>query len=64
MALKQDDSIWEFLQTFEVMVPVLQRLSEHVLEGVFINGLRSEILAEVRLVMPMRLEHLQPHSTK
>ena len=48
----------EFHQTFEAMASSLQGVLEHVLEGVFVNGLRPNIRAEVRMVMPRRLEEL------
>ena len=37
----------EFRQVFEGMKLVLLGLSEHVLEGVFINGLRPDIRIEL-----------------
>ena len=43
------DGLRELRQFFEAMASVLP---EDVWEGVFINGLRPEIRAEVRLVMP------------
>ena len=57
LGLHQEGSVREFRQIFESTTSVLPRLSEHVLEGVFINGLRLDIRAEVRLVMP-KLEEL------
>ena len=55
LALRQEGSMREFHQVFKWMALVLPGLPEHVLEGVFINGLRPDIRAEVRLVMPKRL---------
>ena len=42
----------------------LPRLREHVLEGVFINGLRPDIRVEVRLAMPKRLEELMEYAQR
>ena len=49
---------------FEAMASVLQGVPEHVLEGVFINGSRPEIRAEVRLIMPRRLEELMEYAQR
>ena len=37
--MRQEGSVWEFCQAFEELAFAL---SEHVLEGIFINGLRPE----------------------
>ena len=43
LAMRQEGSVREFRQAFEALAFALSRLPEHVLEGVFINGLRLEI---------------------
>ena len=64
LALQQEGSVREFRQTFESTAAVLPGLPEHVLEGVFINGLRPDIRAKVRLVMPKRLEELMEYAQR
>ena len=46
------------------MASVLQGVPKHVLEGAFINGLRPEIRAKVRLIMPRRLEELMEYAQR
>ena len=43
LAMGQEGSVREFRQAFLVLASALPGLLEHVLEGVFINGLRPEI---------------------
>ena len=43
LVMRQEGSVREFRQAFEALAFALPGLSEHVLEGVFINGLRLEI---------------------
>ena len=62
LALRQEDLVRGFCQTFETAASMLQGLPKPMLEGVFINRLRPEIRAEVRLVMPRKLEDLMEYA--
>ena len=64
LAMRQESSVREFRQAFEALASVLPGLLEHVLEGIFINGLRPEIRTEVRLVMAQKLEDLMEYAQR
>ena len=64
LAMRQEGSMREFCSTFKSAATILPGLPKQVLEGVFINGLRPNIRAEVRLVMPKRLEELMEYAQR
>ena len=46
----------EHLRAFELLAATLEDVPEHVQESTFINGLRSEIIAEVQMLKPESLQ--------
>ena len=48
----------EYQSSFEVLASPLQNLPEQLLEGIFINGLKPKIRAEVSLLKPVGLGHI------
>lgn len=56
LSLKQEGSIREYLQTFELLATALENALELILESIFINGLKVKILTEVRIVKPEGLK--------
>ncbi|XP_031272960.1 uncharacterized protein LOC116131442 [Pistacia vera] len=56
VALKQNSTVTEYREDFESHMAPLKDLGEELLMGVFINGLREEIRAELRLLRPNSLQ--------
>lgn len=52
MALRQTGSVRDYRRQFEILAAPIGDIPEHVLEGHFINGLKTEVKAEVRLHAP------------
>ena len=50
LALRQSRSVREYRRRFEQMASTLEDISEQVLESTFINGLRSDIRAELKVL--------------
>ena len=48
----------EHLRAFELLAATLEDVPEHVQESTFINGLRSEIIAEVQMLKPESLQEV------
>lgn len=58
LAILQEGTVAEYRHQFEVMAAPLKDISEQILEGVFMNGLRVEIQAEVRIRQPVGLARI------
>ena len=58
IALKQWGSIRDYRQSFEALALPLENLPEAMLEGHFMNGLKPEIRAELRVLRPRCLEQM------
>ncbi|XP_031276149.1 uncharacterized protein LOC116134605 [Pistacia vera] len=56
VALKQNSTVTEYREDFESHTTPLKDLGEELLMGVFINGLKEEIRAELRLLRPNSLQ--------
>lgn len=56
LALRQSGSVREYRRRFEQMASTLDDISKQVLESTFINGLRSDIRAELKVLGPTGLE--------
>ena len=52
LAIRQTGTVAEYRRNFEVSAAPLQEVPEEILEGIFINGLRADIRAELRLLKP------------
>lgn len=52
IALRQDSSVAEFREKFELLSAPLREADEEFLIGAFSNGLAEEIKVEVRMVKP------------
>lgn len=63
-ALRREGTVRDFRQIFEALASVLPVRLEHLLEGVFINGLQPEIHVGVRLIVPKRLEDLREYAQR
>lgn len=50
LALRQKGTVREYQQMYEALTAPLDNVSDFVLEGAFINGLRPDILADVRML--------------
>ncbi|XP_031271166.1 uncharacterized protein LOC116129586 [Pistacia vera] len=55
MAMKQTGSVVDFRRQFEAVAALLVGEKEEILQAAFINGLKTEIRAEVRLAQPNSL---------
>lgn len=58
MAIKQNGTVAEFRENFEIMAAPLKNLNEETLKGVFINGLEEELQAEVLMANPKELSQI------
>ena len=58
LALRQDESVREYRLLFETLVAPVDEASEAILEGLFVNGLKLEIRAEVRVLQPSGLTQI------
>lgn len=56
LATAQTTTVHEYRRKFIELAAPLERIPENIWMGQFINGLRDEIRAEVRLLSPMNLE--------
>ena len=56
MALRQSGSVREYQRRFEQMASTLEDISKQVLKSTFINGLRSDIRAELKVLGSNGLE--------
>ena len=57
MALLQRSSVADYRHRFELLSMPLKDKSDELLMGAFINGLREEAKAELRLIGPRDLAH-------
>ena len=55
MAVKQNGLVMEFCRQFEAVAALLVGEKEEILQAAFVNGLKVEIRAEVRLAQPNSL---------
>lgn len=55
LTLKQDQAVHEFMTQFEKYARSVKGLDEQYLMGIFINGLKEEISAELWLYEPKTL---------
>ena len=60
MSLKQEGSVVEFTAQFEMLSAPLKDMSDELLKGAFITGLREDIRAEVRLLGSRDMAHVMP----
>ena len=58
LALRQERSIRDYQPRFETMATPLTGVSKELLEGSFVNGLRCDIQAELRMLQPARLSRM------
>lgn len=56
MSLKQGGSVTEYRDAFETLAVALRGVPEPIFRGVFLNGLREDIRAEVKLHRPINLQ--------
>ena len=52
LSLRQEGSVRDYLLMFELLATTLEDMPKHVQESGFINGLKSEIKANVRMMKP------------
>lgn len=57
-AIKQETTVEDYIERFKAMAAPLPQLSDEVLEGVFLNGLKSVIRAEVLAMEPDGLDQI------
>ena len=50
LSLRQEDSVKEYLSTFEMLAATMENMPLHIQESTFINGLKPEIRANVRMM--------------
>lgn len=55
LGLKQQGTVAEFCQEFELIAASMEELPEELLEAVFIKGLKAEIQSEIRELRPVGL---------
>ena len=55
LSLRQEGSVRDYLRTFESLAAVVDEEPKHVQESTFINGLKPEIRAKVRMMKPKGL---------
>ncbi|GMN32864.1 hypothetical protein TIFTF001_046644 [Ficus carica] len=58
LAIRQEGTVYDYHRLFEALSSPLTDLSEEVLESTFINGLRADIWAEVRMMKPSGLPRI------
>lgn len=56
LATVQTTTVTEYLRKFIETASPLERISEDILLGQFLNGLKEDVKAEVRLLSPFSLE--------
>ena len=56
LALRQEGSVADFRDQFEMLAAALPQLPESVFKSAFMNRLREEIRVELRLLQPGDLE--------
>ena len=52
LALRQEGTVRDYRRDFEVLASQVTKLPDSVLEGCFVNGLKPEIRAEIRMMQP------------
>lgn len=52
LVVKYEGSVVEFKRNFEALVASITGISGKVMEGIFINGLKPDVRAEVRVLGP------------
>jgi len=57
-SLRQRGTVGDYRQSFEALALPLENLPEAMLEGHFMNGLKPEIGAELRVLRPRCLEQM------
>lgn len=58
LALKQEGTVKDYWRRIEILAAPLPAIPEDVLEGNFINGLKTSIRAKVRMLKPRGLGHI------
>lgn len=58
MALRQWGTVRDYRNCFETLASPIEEMPEAVLEGHFVNGLKPEIRAEIRVLRPLGLENI------
>ena len=58
LSLRPDGSVRDYLRTFELLASALDGVPKNVQESTFINGLKLEIRAEVRMLKPVGLREV------
>ncbi|XP_024024262.1 uncharacterized protein LOC112092399 [Morus notabilis] len=58
MALRQSGMVAEFRDAFEALAAPMRGIPESVFKGAFLNGLREDIRAEVKLHRPINLQEV------
>lgn len=58
LALRQEGSVREYRQWFESLAAPLMEIPDGLLEGHFVNGLKAEVKAELRVLRPSGLEEI------
>lgn len=56
LATAQTTTVEEYQNKFKETAAPLDKVSEEMLMGLFLNGLKDEISAELRLLSPLSLE--------
>ena len=58
LSLKQEGSVRDYLRAFEQLEMTLEDVPKHIQESTFINGLKPNIQAEVRIMKPKGLREV------
>ena len=58
LSLKQEGSVCDYLRAFEQLEMTLEDVPKHIQESTFINGLKPNIQAEVRIMKPEGLREV------
>lgn len=58
MALRQDNSVTEYRDRFEALAASMRGILEPIFRGAFLNGLREDVRAEVKLHRPINLQEV------
>lgn len=58
LALRQEESMMAYRLAFETSAAPIRDISYAILEGHFLNGLRPEMRAEIRVMQPKGLNQI------
>ncbi|XP_024018362.1 uncharacterized protein LOC112090683 [Morus notabilis] len=58
MALRQEGTVTEFRDRFEALAASMRGIPEPIFWGAFLNGLREDVRAEVKLLRPINLQEV------